>query len=30
VITHEETKATVRMRMEDILAGRNPTLQPIV
>ncbi len=30
VITHEETKATVRVRMEDILAGRNPTLQPII
>ncbi|HEY5638883.1 MAG TPA: SDR family NAD(P)-dependent oxidoreductase [Dehalococcoidia bacterium] len=30
ILTHEETKATVRARMEDILAGRNPTLQPIV
>ena len=30
VITHEETKETVRTRMEDIVAGRNPTLQPIV
>ncbi|HEY5625140.1 MAG TPA: SDR family NAD(P)-dependent oxidoreductase, partial [Dehalococcoidia bacterium] len=30
VITHEETKATVRARMEDIIGGRNPTLQPIV
>jgi short-subunit dehydrogenase len=30
VITHEETKETVRVRMEDIVAGRNPTLQPIV
>ncbi len=30
VITHEETKATVQTRMEDIVAGRNPTLQPIV
>ncbi len=30
VITREETKAIVRVRMEDILADRNPTLQPIV
>jgi NAD(P)-dependent dehydrogenase (short-subunit alcohol dehydrogenase family) len=30
VLTHEETKATVRVRMEDIVAGRNPTLQPMV
>ncbi len=29
VITHEETRETVRVRMEDILAGRNPTLQPM-
>lgn len=30
VITHEETKERVRARMEDIIEGRNPTLQPIV
>jgi len=30
VITREETKAIVRVRMEDILEGRNPTPQPLV
>jgi short-subunit dehydrogenase len=30
ILTHEETKARVRARMEDILASRNPTLQPVV
>jgi len=30
VITHEETKDTVRARMEDIIEGRNPTLRPII
>jgi NAD(P)-dependent dehydrogenase (short-subunit alcohol dehydrogenase family) len=29
ILTHEETKARVRARMEDILASRNPTLQPM-
>lgn len=29
VITHEETKERVRLRLEDIIEGRNPTLQPI-
>jgi NAD(P)-dependent dehydrogenase (short-subunit alcohol dehydrogenase family) len=29
ILTHEETKARVRARMEDILASRNPTLQPV-
>lgn len=30
VITHEETKEAVRDRMENILAGRNPTFRPII
>lgn len=29
IITHEETRARVRARMEDIVEGRNPTLQPL-
>jgi hypothetical protein len=26
ILTHEETRARVRTRMEDILGGRNPTM----
>ncbi len=29
IITHDETRARVRARMEDIVEGRNPTLQPL-
>ncbi len=29
IITHEETRARVRARMEDMVEGRNPTLQPL-
>jgi hypothetical protein len=28
ILTHEETKGRVRAKMEDILGGGNPTLQP--
>jgi NAD(P)-dependent dehydrogenase (short-subunit alcohol dehydrogenase family) len=28
ILTHEDTKVRVRARMEDILASRNPSLQP--
>ncbi len=30
IITQEETKGRVRVRMEDILEARNPTMQPLV
>ena len=29
ILTHEETKGRVRLRMEDILDARNPTLRPV-
>lgn len=29
IITHEETKGRVSARLNDIIAGRNPTLQPL-
>ena len=29
ILTHEETKGRVRAKMEDILGGANPTLQPL-
>ena len=29
ILTHEETKGRVRAKMEDILGGGNPTLQPL-
>ena len=29
ILTHEETKGRVRLRMEDILDARNPTLPPV-
>ena len=29
ILTHEETRERVRARMEDIVEGRNPTLQPL-
>jgi short-subunit dehydrogenase len=29
IITHEETNARVSTRLDDIIAGRNPTLQPL-
>ena len=29
IITHEEMKDQVSTRLSDIIAGRNPTLQPL-
>ncbi len=29
ILTHEETKARVSARLDDMIAGRNPTLQPL-